>query len=230
MSDDERQTLSEEKKQEIVDSLDADTFDLDDFLANQWEYPTFKCTVYLDGERAARIVELDERIGEAEQKVNDLQNRSRQQTSGSLAGGGKGQEQKDAEARVDTLKNEREELAAEFRKSALTVVFQQQKDSREVVRVAADKTKEKFPHLSDKDRENDEDANEYHGHWLMQQLIRDIYDYQDRRFTGEITFERVQGLAVRLVGSERTKLRNNLFQALSGGNVMKQAADAGFPG
>lgn len=230
MSDEEQQALSDEKKQEIVNSLDAETFDLDRFLANQWEWPTFKCTVYLDGERAGKITELDEQIGEAEQKVSGLQSKNKQQTSGSLAGGGKSQEVREAEAYVDTLKNERKQLVAEFRKSALTVVFQQQKDSREVVRVATEKTKEKFSDLSDKERENDEDANEYHGHWLMQQLIRDIYDHQDRRFQGEITFDRVESLTARLVASERTKLRNNLFQALSGGNVMKQAADAGFPG
>lgn len=225
---DEQSELSEEKKQEIVDSLNADTFDLDDFLNDRWEYPKFTATVYLDGERAARIAELDEQISEAESNRDQHHNNAK--PSGSLAGGGKSRELESAEERVSALKTERASLAEQFHKSVLKVVFQQQNDSREVLRYATDKTKQAFPQLSDKDRENDEEANEYHGHWLMQQLIRDIYDHQGRKFQGEITFERVQKLASTVVGSERNKLRNNMFQALSGGNVIKQAVDAGFPG
>lgn len=230
MSDEEQQALSDEKKQEIVDSLDAETFDLDNFLANQWEYPTFSCTVYLDGERAGKIAELEQQISEAEQKLTELQTKNQKQSSGSLAGPAKSREQLELEDRVDSLKKEREAAAVEFRKSALKVVFQQQGDSREALRYASKKTKEQFPHLSDKQIGEDPEADEYHAHWMMQQMIRDIYDYQGRRFQGEITFDRVQKLASSLVGGERNKLRTNLYQAMSGGNVMKQAADAGFPG
>ena len=50
------------------------------------------------------------------------------------------------------------------------------------------------------------------------------------QFGGDLTVEKLDKLYARLVPSERQKLETNMVLAISGGNVMQRAADAGFPG
>lgn len=221
--------LSDEQRAEIENSVNAETFDLTEFLNNQWKFPRFTATIYLDGLSASRIAETNQEIDRLERELAK-QERKQNKKDGSLGAPSKPPELVQVEQELEQARNQHDELAATFRRSMLKIVFQQQRPSQEIHRQAVEATKKKFPELSDKEREDSTEANEYHTRVLMSETIRDIFDHQGRRYSGEVTFEQIERLTGMLVGSESQKLAQNMMLALNGGQVMKNAADAGFPG
>ena len=100
--------------------------------------------------------------------------------------------------------------------------------SDEVHKESEKLTKRKFPNVKDIDK--DEEAATYRGKCLMLATIHGIYNHAGAQFGGDLTVEKLDKLYARLVPSERQKLESNMVLAISGGNVMQRAADAGFPG
>lgn len=227
MSENEQGQLTEEQVTEL-ESLDAGSFDLDAFLDEKWEFPTFYATVYLDGATAAEIHRVEEAISKVEQAKTRKQRaakRSEGELSG-LAGSGRYATVEEDEE-LERYEARRQELAERFKTKSLKVVFQLAKPADEVHKAVEKLAKAKFPGV--KDLSKDEAAEEYHGKLLMAQLVKGIYNYKGERFGGEVTVELMEKLYSKLVGSERQKLTQNMMLALSGGNVMQRAADAGFP-
>lgn len=225
MSENESGQLTEKQVEEL-ENLNPDTFDLDEFLDRKWNFPAFSATVYLDGEKAGQINELDKDIKQLQKVIEDKQKSSGQSGIGSL--GGSYVSTQEEEDRLADLRAEREELAEEFRTSSLKFVFKLSEPSEDVHKRATEATKKKFPQVKDLDKDNE--AATYRGKCLMQATIHGIYNHTGARFGGELTVEKLDKLYARLVPSERGKLETNMVLAISGGNVMQRAADAGFPG
>lgn len=225
MSENESGQLTEKQVEEL-ENLNPDTFDLDEFLDRKWNFPAFSATVYLDGEKAGQINELDKDIKQLQKVIEDKQKSSGQSGVGSL--GGSYVSTQEEEDRLADLRAEREELAEEFRTSSLKFVFKLSEPSEDVHKRATETTKKKFPQVKDLDKDNE--ATTYRGKCLMQATIHGIYNHAGARFGGELTVEKLDKLYARLVPSERGKLETNMVLAISGGNVMQRAADAGFPG
>ena len=72
MSENESGQLTEEQVAEL-ENLDAETFDLDEFLDRKWSYPAFSATVYLDGEKAGRINDIDRRVKDLRRTIEEKQ-------------------------------------------------------------------------------------------------------------------------------------------------------------
>src|SRR5690606_1637944 len=128
------------------------------------------------------------------------------------------------------LEAERKRLTEVFRASALKEVFRQQFPSNELYKRATAKAQAAFPQLSEEQIDKDPEAAEYKGRYVMLYTLEGIYDYQGKQPAEELTIEHVRVLMDRLVPSERQKLDRHMMMALTGGDVMQRAADAGFPG
>lgn len=227
MTENEQGQLTEEQVKDL-ENLDAGSFDLDAFLDEKWEFPTFYATVYLDGATAAEIHRVEEAISKAEQAKTRKQ-RAAKRSEGELAGlAGSGRYATvEEDEQLERFEARRQVLADQFKTKSLKVVFQLAKPADEVHKDVEKLAKAKFPNV--KDLSKDEAAEEYHGKLLMAQLVKGIYNYKGERFGGEVTVELMEKLYSKLVGSERQKLTQNMMLALSGGNIMQRAADAGFP-
>lgn len=227
MSENEQGQLTEEQIKDLED-LDASSFDLEKFLDQDWEFPTFKATVYLDGATAAEIHQVEEAINQLEQAKARKQ-RAAKRSEGELTGlAGAGRYATiEEDEELERYEARRQVLADQFKTKSLKVVFQLAKPADEVHKDVEKLAKAKFPNV--KDLSKDEDAEEYHGKVLMSRLVKGIYNHKGDRFGGEVTVELMEKLYKKLVGSERQKLTQNMMLALSGGNVMQRAADAGFP-
>lgn len=227
MSENESGQLTEEQVAEL-ENLDAETFDLDEFLDRKWSYPAFSATVYLDGEKAGRINDIDRKVKELRRTIEEKQKAAKQSGAVSSLVGGTYADTYAEEQEISELCEQREALSKEFRTSALKFIFRLSKPSDEVHKESDKLTKIKFPNVKDIDK--DEEAVTYRGKCLMLATIHGIYNHKGAQFGGDLTVEKLDKLYSRLVPSERQKLETNMVLAISGGNVMQRAADAGFPG
>lgn len=227
MSENESGQLTEEQVAEL-ENLNAETFDLDEFLDRKWSYPAFSATVYLDGEKAGRINDIDRRVKDLRRAIEEKQKTAKQSGGGSSLAGGTFADTYEEEQEISELREQREALSEEFRTSSLKFVFRLSMPSDEVHKESDKLTKLKFPNVKDTDK--DEEAATYRGKCLMLATIHGIYNHAGAQFGGDLTVEKLDKLYARLVPSERQKLETNMVLAISGGNVMQRAADAGFPG
>lgn len=222
--------LSDEQKAQIQESLDATTFSLTDFLDRKWTFPSFTTTVYLDGATASKISGLDQKIYDLKGRMEKAQRSAKENSPGTLGAPAESAEVVEYRHRLEELEAERKRLTEVFRASALKVVFRQQFPSNELYKRATAKAKDAFPKLSEEQIDKDPEAAEYKGRYVMLYTLEGIYDYQGKQPAEELTIEHVRVLMDRLVPSERQKLDRHMMMALTGGDVMQRAADAGFPG
>lgn len=220
------QNLSDETKEKIADSLDAATFNLGDFLNDKWDFPSFSETVYLDGNTAAQIAELDQKLHEVNGRLEKL---DREANRTSSLGGSNHSAVREAEAEKSKLEAQKAELATKFKESSLTIVFKLQKPANVLYKEASEQAAEQFPHMKAKEREESEEAINYQAKLLFIGAVDGIYNHEGKKHEGELTVNQVQKLYDSVVASERQKLERGMNFAITGGDVMKSAADAGFP-
>jgi hypothetical protein len=224
--------LTEEQVKELS-NLDAETFSLDAFLDQDWKFPAFSTTVYLDGERAGQIHELDEAIKRVTKQRSDKLNRAKQNGTTSLAGitGNSMVDTYEEDAELERLEAERAKLHEKYKTSSLKIVFRLPEPADEVHKKALALTQVKFPDVKkERDLEKNDEAMDLKGNYLLLQIIEGIYNHAGARYGGELTVDTVKKLYAKLIPSERVRIQTNLGLAMSGGQVMQRAADAGFPG
>lgn len=220
--------LTEEQVKEFG-TLDADTFNLAEFLDQKWEFPVFHATVYLDGARAGEISEIDQRIHELQGVIEKATRKNSKAQSGSLGGlAGASYTDTSAEEReVAELTVDRAELAEKFKTSSLKFTFQLSKPATELHKDADKATREQFPDVKDLDA--DDEAVVCRGKHLMLGCIKEVRNHKGQKYGGTVDYAMLSRLYETLVPSERSKLEQNMVLAISGGDVMRRAADAGFP-
>lgn len=226
MSENENGQLTEKQIEEL-ENLDAETFDLNDFLDQKWEFPAFTATVYLDGSTATRINEIDTEVKKLQHEIKEAQKEAKNQGYTSL-GGAVYADTDVQENRLAELRTEREELADSFRSSSLKFIFQLPESSDNIHKKATEMAKAKFPNV--KDVERDDEASTYRGKCLMVMVVKGIFNHKGAKFGGQVDVDMMEKLYAKLVPVERQKLETNMVLAISGGDVMRRAADAGFPG
>jgi hypothetical protein len=219
------EVLTEEQVAEFS-NLDADTFDLGEFLDGKWDFPIFHAAVYLDGASAGQISEIDQRVHEVRGVIEKAQ-RQNKGRSGSLVGNSY-VDTSSEEAELEELRTQRDELATRFKNSSLRFTFQLQESSTELNKRANEATRKKFPDVKDIDA--DDDAAVHRGRVLMTGCIKEVRNHQGQKFGKAVDVGMIEKLYAQLVASERAKLEQNMVLAISGGDVMRRAADAGFPG
>lgn len=213
--------------EEEAAALDAQTFDIADFLEQKWEFPTFWCTVHLDGKSAGEVAEIDDRVSELRKAVKEKQ---RSGGSGGSLGGGGGPVARAEEAEIAELLAKRAPLSQKVADSALKVGFQLPYPAEEVRKEVEHVLGAKFAHLDEaKRRENDE----YNTAWGIQMMVlclKEVRNAKGQKNSRPLSFEDVRKLLDKLTSAEQMRLQQASTMAISGGNAMQRAADAGFPG
>lgn len=221
---DEKDILPEGKIEEIEDSVSAATFDLNAFIEDRWDFPSFTTTVYLDGASAGRIAELEERVKQLTKKSSE----AGRESDGGL--GSLGAAPSPAEQELEAANKEIEELRSRVQSSALKFVFKLSESSAEVNRGIEKVLKQRYPNMTDKQREQDEDAQFDRMVLMTKACVHKIYNSRGAEYREEISETLLKKLHNKLIQSEWVKLQNNTLMAWTGGNVMQRSVDAGFPG
>lgn len=221
---DEKDILPEGKIEEIEDSVSAPTFDLNAFIEDRWDFPSFTTTVYLDGASAGRIAELEERIKQLTKKSSE----AGRESDGGL--GSLGAAPSPAEQELEAANKEIEELRSRVQASALKFVLKLSESSAEVNRSIEKVLKQRYPNMTDKQREQDEDAQFDRMLLMTKACVHKIYNSRGAEYREEVSEALLKKLHSKLVQSEWVKLQNNTLMAWTGGNVMQRSVDAGFPG
>ena|SRR5690606_517416 len=221
---DEKDILPEGKIEEIEDSVSAPTFDLNAFIEDRWDFPSFTTTVYLDGASAGRIAELEERVKQLTKKSSE----AGRESDGGL--GSLGAAPSPAEQEMEAANKEIEELRSRVQSSALKFVLKLSESSAEVNRGIEKVLKQRYPNMTDKQREQDEDAQFDRMLLMTKACVHKIYNSRGAEYREEVSEALLRKLHSKLVQSEWVKLQNNTLMAWTGGNVMQRSVDAGFPG
>lgn len=221
---DEKDILPEGKIEEIEDSVSAPTFDLNAFIEDRWDFPSFTTTVYLDGASAGRIAELEERVKQLTKKSSE----AGRESDGGL--GSLGAAPSPAEQELEAANKEIEELRSRVQSSALKFVLKLSESSAEVNRGIEKVLKQRYPNMTDKQREQDEDAQFDRMLLMTKACVHKIYNSRGAEYREEVSEALLRKLHSKLVQSEWVKLQNNTLMAWTGGNVMQRSVDAGFPG
>lgn len=221
---DEKDILPEGKIEEIEDSVSAPTFDLNAFIEDRWDFPSFTTTVYLDGASAGRIAELEERVKQLTKKSSE----AGRESDGGL--GSLGAAPSPAEQELEAVNKEIEELRSRVQASALKFVLKLSESSAEVNRGIEKVLKQRYPNMTDKQREQDEDAQFDRMLLMTKACVHKIYNSRGAEYREEVSEALLRKLHSKLVQSEWVKLQNNTLMAWTGGNVMQRSVDAGFPG
>ena len=221
---DEKDILPEGKIEEIEDSVSAATFDLNAFIEDRWDFPSFTTTVYLDGASAGRIAELEERVKQLTKKSSE----AGREPVGGL--GSLGSAPSPSEQELEAANKEIEELRSRVQSSALKFVFKLSESSAEVNRGIEKVLKQRYPNMTDKQREQDEDAQFDRMLLMTKACVHKIYNSRGAEYREEVSEALLRKLHSKLVQSEWVKLQNNTLMAWTGGNVMQRSVDAGFPG
>lgn len=220
---DEQNILSEEKVSEIENSVDPGSFDLSAFIDDRWDFPSFSATVYLDGASAGRIAELEDKVKELTKKSGEDK-----QTTGGL--GALGAAQSSADAELEAAKAEIAKLRARVQTSSLKFVLKLSESSAAVNKGIDAELKKRFPKLTEKQLEQDPDAQFARMLLMTKACVHKVYNSNGAVYSGEISEDMLRKLNAKLVQSEWVKLQNNTLMAWTGGNVMQRSVDAGFPG
>lgn len=215
--------------EEEVTALEAETFDIGDFLNQEWEFPTFWCTVHLDGKSAGEVAALDERIEELNKRIKTKARENRTASSGSL-GGPSGPDVRAEEAEIERLRAEREPLSAKVAASALKVAFQLPRPAEQIRKETEEFLDTRFKHLPKDKRRDDDEYNVAWGVQTMALCLKEIRNAKGQKNSRALSFEDVRKLLDKLTSAEQMRLQQASTMAISGGNAMQRAADAGFPG
>lgn len=227
-----------EQEQEVELPQPA-TFNIGDWLDKKHTYPRFATTVYLDREAAAYITQLDEERKKLEKAAQEAQKQSTQVDGfSSIATSTEATSRyTEATAKINKIAEQRKSLLKRMKESSLYVVFSV-KDDEIHNRINAEMRKRYKGQLKD-DSTNaifelvreDEDAAATQGYLQLLETIREITNAKgEKADLGALNVGTMKKLMESLNSSDRVKIFRNMNLAITGGNTVDQAIDAGFPG
>lgn len=215
--------LSDEQRKKIEESVDVASFDLGAFLDDKWEWPSFHATVHLDGASAARIAEIKQEIDNLAKKAAKSQ-----EDSGGL--GSLGSSNGKIQAQIEKLNAEGAELQRKLKGSALKLTFRLSEPGGTIHKKIDEEVKNRFPELTKDERESSEEATLLRAILMVKHSLYQVHNGAGALYKGVVDENMVRSLYSKLIPSEWVKVQNNMMLAFTGGNVMQQAVDAGFPG
>lgn len=223
---------------EEVQKPDAATFDLGAWVQGKATYPRFTTTVYLDQDAAAKAAALNDTIKELTKKADKAYEASMgSQPNASLV------DTATASHDHQKYKQERDKAVAEqnkyveqLKKSALTLVFGvKDRNHQKNVNTAL---KEKFPQLKDhseqqilKAVQEDEEIATAQAYLRLKETLVEITNADGHQVDmSQVTVDQITNLVESLPAKSQSRVHYNMMQAVTGGNVVDEAIDAGFPG
>jgi len=231
--------MTDQEQAPEVELPKAETFDLGEWLDKKATYPKFTTTVYLDRQSAASISQLDEEAKKLKKVVDKAE---KDVSSGDpFASIGEStlssKEHKAAAKKLNELRKQRQELLERLQSSAVKIVFRV-KDQDFHKRVT-DQLIEKY-----KDRledttatavyelaKDDEQVASMQGHLQLLETISEMTNAEGKKAdVKSMTLASVERFMEALNATDRVKVMRNMNLAVTGGNTVDQAIDAGFPG
>jgi len=233
--------MSEQEQEQVpeVELPKAGTFDLGEWLDKKSTYPKFSPTVYLDGESAAQVSQIDTRLKELEKTATKAEKEaySTDPFASVADPGAASQRHSEAVKQISQLQKKRSELVEKLKTSAVTLTLSM-KDDQLHKRVEAEMRKRFAEELKNDHNDstynlvsnNDEAAN-MQGVLQLKDTIQDITNAEGKKANlANLTTEGLERFMNSLTNSDRIKVMRNMNLAITGGNIVDQAIDAGFPG
>lgn len=210
------------------EQMDPGTFDLGEWVQGHSTYPRFTATVYLDRDAAAQAVEI-------KREIDKLRKQKSKDSDEANAWSSIADAQMLPENQILELEERHQELMRKLKSSETKLVFGVKE--RNVDKRINDKLRDEFEQLKGvSDRKlmemvaEDEEIAARRSALQLKETIVEITNAKGQKanlakLTPDALKDFVEGLTNRDLG----KVFSNMQQAITGGNVVDEAVDAGFP-
>src|SRR5690606_15140476 len=121
-------------------------------------------------------------------------------------------------------------LQPKLKGSALKLTFRRREPGSTGHKKIDEEAKHRFPQFTKEEREADEDATRLRAVRMLKHALQRVRNGAGALIHGGGDEGMGRSLHSKLIPSEWVKVQNNMMLAFTGGNVMQQAVDAGFPG
>lgn len=226
-----------EDKAAVEIDLDAQTFDLGDWISGNHTYPSYQATVHMDKESVARSNEALSEIKKIDKQLSALREAAEKAGGGDSLGETSGPRAVYNKAVADRRKYVKtyNTFRIKAKDSALTVTFRAKgEDAQKRVRDQMEELIPGFTEMSDEQiREafGDEELAGKQQAMLFLELTEDITNAQGQHVDHtKLDAEKVTAMFKRISTRDMMRVVNNMNLAMTAAELVEEDIDAGFLG